>query len=332
MLVALTAAAQMLLLTQQAPPPRNRSSWQVVSAAVIKGSAFKNSSVAWLAAGEVVSWADCERLCAGNSTCTAFDFVGGSLAVSEDGQAAAAADAGGINEGDCWFRLDGLWELSPDKKRNHTSGRLVTPPPPVPVAPKGSKNVLFVIFDDYRAMHKTYGWSQPHLPNADAFAKESLVFDRAYVQQAVCGPSRASLMSGRRPDRTQMWNFEGGFRQTPGADKWNTWPQWFWKHGWYSAGCGKLYHPGDPANFDPQSWSEPQCKVNYPYFGQGSCPVPKADQPHGGGCSVDPVIYPNATFPDEETLKVGLGFLRKASAQRNATGMPVSCPNAGIFR
>ena len=37
---------------------------------------------------------------------------------------------------------------------------------------------------------------------------------------------------------------------------------------------------------------------------------------------MDPALYPNATFPDEETLKVGLGFLRKASAQRNASGTP----------
>ena len=52
----------------------------------------------------------------------------------------------------------------------------------------------------------------------------------------VCGPSRASLLSGRRPDSTQMWNFVGGFRQTAGADKWNTWPQWFLKKGYYTAG------------------------------------------------------------------------------------------------
>ena len=48
-------------------------------------------------------------------------------------------------------------------------------------------DALALAQDDYRAMHAAYGWSQPHLPNADAFAKESLVFDRAFVQQAVCG-------------------------------------------------------------------------------------------------------------------------------------------------
>ena len=102
----------------------------------------------------------------------------------------------------------------------------------------------------------------------------------------------------------------------------------FWKHGFYSAGCGKLYHPGDPASFDPQSWSEPLCKTNFPYFGQGKCPIPKENLTQAevggsnGGCSVDLAVYPNATFPDAETLKVGLQFLQKASLQRNTSGTP----------
>jgi len=208
----LLAGTTALAAAQQPPPPPSANrSWEIVSAAVLKGNAFKQPSIAWLAASNVAEWQDCQRLCAGNSSCTAFDHVGASLEADD------TRGHGGIKEGDCWYRLDGKWELSPNHKRNHTSGRLVTPPPPVPVAPKGSKNVLFVIFvapapiphaaqplpllsaalaaadalalaqDDYRAMHAAYGWSQPHLPNADAFAKESLVFDRAFVQQAVCG-------------------------------------------------------------------------------------------------------------------------------------------------
>merc|ERR1719265_2486588 len=107
-------------------------------------------------------------------------------------------------------------------------------------APTEAKNVLFVIFDDLRAMQPSYGWEQPHLPNHHRLMQESLVFDRAYVQQSVCGPSRASFLSGRRPDRTQVWNFmdgpaPGGFRNAPGAKKWNTLPQHFAKNGYYVA-------------------------------------------------------------------------------------------------
>jgi hypothetical protein len=301
---------------QQPPPPSK--SWQVVTGAVLKGSDFKDPTVSFLAAAGPVTWPQCRDLCESNATCTSFDHVGGPITGAPTGPTQTGLPM--ISAGECYFRLDGRWKIAPNKHHNNTSGRRQAPAPPIPEPPVGAKNVLFVIFDDYRAMHKAYGWSQPHVPAADAFAKESLVFDRAYVQQAVCGPSRASLMSGRRPDRTQMWNFIGGFRATPGADKWNTMPEWFWKHGFYSAGCGKLYHPGDPADFDPDSWSEEECKLNFPYFGQGSCPVPKADK--SAGCAVDPAVYPNTTFPDEETLAVALKFLRRASAQRNTTGQP----------
>ena len=64
--------------------------------------------------------------------------------------------------------------------------------------------MLFVIFDDLRVTHKTWGFDQSHTPHTDALAQRSLIFDNAYCQQAVCGPSRASLLSGRRPDSTQM--------------------------------------------------------------------------------------------------------------------------------
>ena len=63
-----------------------------------------------------------------------------------------------------------------------------------------------------------------------------------------------------RPDRTQQWTFDlpppntpgtGGWRNAPGATEWRSLPQWFKSQGYYTAGTGKLFHPGDPAFFDP---------------------------------------------------------------------------------
>jgi arylsulfatase A-like enzyme len=194
--------------------------------------------------------------------------------------------------------------------------------------------VIFIVFDDLRAMQKSYGWSQPHLPNHERLMSESLIFDRAYVQQAVCGPSRASFMSGRRPDQTQMWNFvngkgAGGFRNAPGADQWNTWPQHFGNMGYYTAGAGKIYHVGDPKKFDPPSWTEPECKEKFPHSQQGDCPIPHAlihkPQP---GCAVDTDVYTNCStgevncFPDMAALDKGLEFLRKAATQYKSVGQP----------
>merc|ERR1712048_899808 len=190
------------------------------------------------------------------------------------------------------------------------------------------------MFDDLRAMQNSYGWSQPHMPNHERLISESLIFDRAYVQQAVCGPSRASFMSGRRPDRTQMWNFvdgdgAGGWRNAPGADKWNSWPQYFGTKGYYTAGTGKIYHKGNPNHFDPPSWTEPECKESFPHSQQGDCPVPKGILPRPApGCPVDVDVYTNCStgevncFPDMTALQKGLEFLRKGATQYKNVGQP----------
>ena len=80
-------------------------------------------------------------------------------------------------------------------------------PPPAP-RPAGLRNILFVVVDDLRPQMGPYRQSETVTPHLDAFAKQALVFERAYCQQAVCSPSRNSFLSGRRPDLTQVWTFK----------------------------------------------------------------------------------------------------------------------------
>ena len=61
-------------------------------------------------------------------------------------------------------------------------------------------NVLFIAIDDLRPELGCYGSEIAITPNLDALAKDGLLFNRAYCQQAICSPSRASLMTGARPD------------------------------------------------------------------------------------------------------------------------------------
>ena len=111
-------------------------------------------------------------------------------------------------------------------------------------------NVLFLVSDDLRPELGCYGNNVIKSPNIDRLAERGMVFNRAYCQQAVCSPSRSSVMTGMRPDTTKVWNLTTHFREAlPDVV---TLPQLFKDHGYFTQGIGKIYH-GDLV--DPPSWS-----------------------------------------------------------------------------
>src|SRR5262245_46555251 len=75
-------------------------------------------------------------------------------------------------------------------------------------------NVLFLAADDLRNDLGCYGHQLVKSPHLDRLAQRGMVFDRAYCQQAVCNPSRASLLTGRRPDALRIWDLPTHFRTT----------------------------------------------------------------------------------------------------------------------
>ena len=126
-------------------------------------------------------------------------------------------------------------------------------------------NVLFIAVDDLRPELGCYGRNHIKSPHIDRLAERGTVFLRAYCQQAVCGPSRTSLLTGLRPDTTCVWGNRTHFRQrVPDAV---TLPQHFKNHGYHTQGMGKLFHGSFPRKastyyggrdmHDPQSWSVP---------------------------------------------------------------------------
>ena len=113
-------------------------------------------------------------------------------------------------------------------------------------------NVLFFAVDDLRPEDLASGSDLVKTPNIDRIAARGTRFDRAYCQQAVCSPSRSSLLTGRRPDATRVWDLETHFRTAlPDAV---TIGQHFKAHGYFVQGMGKIYHSGFD---DPPSWSTP---------------------------------------------------------------------------
>src|SRR5690606_28521988 len=122
--------------------------------------------------------------------------------------------------------------------------------------PAGKRpNVLFIAVDDLRPELGCYGAKHILSPHIDALAASGTTFLRAYCQQAVCSPSRTSLMTGLRPDSTKVYDLNTHFRdKIPDVV---TLGQHFQQHGYYAVSMGKIYHGG----FDDRpTWSEPARK------------------------------------------------------------------------
>jgi iduronate 2-sulfatase len=141
---------------------------------------------------------------------------------------------------------------------------LVTAPFPVAspqrarLHPEGNYNVLFIPIDDMRPLINAYGETeplQPSTPQMDRLAERGIIFANAHCQQAVCNASRASLMTGLRPDTTRCWKLDTFFRdQVPNI---TTLPQHFGDQGYTVHGVGKIYHSTNPtAQDDPASWND----------------------------------------------------------------------------
>jgi iduronate 2-sulfatase len=104
------------------------------------------------------------------------------------------------------------------------------------------KNILMIAVDDLRPELGCYGHPMIKSPNIDALAKNGCLFERTYCQQAVCGPTRASLLTGRRPDTTKIYDLKTHIRTTmPDVV---TLQQHFKNNGYFSEGIGKLFHVG----------------------------------------------------------------------------------------
>lgn len=125
-------------------------------------------------------------------------------------------------------------------------------------------NVLFIAVDDLRPELACYGAAHMKTPNLDRLAREGMLFERAYCQVAVCNPSRASVLSGARPDTTGILANNKFMR--PMMPDVVALPQLFKSHGYTSLSLGKIYHHSErePGN-DPLSWSEPPWYHGEPY-------------------------------------------------------------------
>ncbi|MCC9599632.1 sulfatase-like hydrolase/transferase [Stieleria sp. JC731] len=119
-------------------------------------------------------------------------------------------------------------------------------------------NVLMILVDDLKPAMGCYGDPVAKTPNLDALTARGMRFDAAYCNQAVCAPSRFTLMLGSHSTSTGLYGLGSQLRQiVPDAV---TLPQHFAKHGYRTESLGKIFHIGHGNNGDPESFSVPHFK------------------------------------------------------------------------
>jgi len=129
-------------------------------------------------------------------------------------------------------------------------------------------NILFIAIDDLKPEIGAYGSRIARTPNIDRLAASGTVFLSNYCQQAVCGPTRASLMTGMRPDHTKVYNMEVRMRDlNPNI---LSLPQHLRAQGYSTLGIGKVYDPRCvDEDIDKLSWSVPYYKTEDRYYARG---------------------------------------------------------------
>jgi arylsulfatase A-like enzyme len=180
---------------------------------------------------------------------------------------------------------------------------------PVIAAGRPPLNVLLIAVDDLRPDLGTYGAPGARTPNIDALARRGATFTRAYVQQAVCNPSRVNLLTGRRPDTTRVVDLETHFRSTmPDVV---TLPQYFRQRGYFTQAFGKVYHGRLD---DEPSWSAPRVLPTKPKYGrdtQAALAKVQRQRPGAFGPSWEAVAAADDSLPDGEIAQQAIRVLRE---------------------
>lgn len=175
---------------------------------------------------------------------------------------------------------------------------------PAQASPDERPNVLFIAVDDLKPLAGAYGSPGVKTPSLDRLAESGVVFTRAYTQYPVCGPSRASLLTGLRPEHSGVMDLKTRMRDVhPNI---LTLPQHFSNHGYQTAAVGKIF---DPRNVDSRNDDDP-ASWTIPY--QQS--FPDADRKLDVNYAVRSIKAPSGRFIDGAINARGIELLKEMAA------------------
>ncbi|XP_051918340.1 iduronate 2-sulfatase isoform X1 [Hippocampus zosterae] len=189
----------------------------------------------------------------------------------------------------------------------------------VVVARQDRRNVLFIVADDLRTSLGCYGDVTVKSPNIDQLASKSHVFLNAFAQQAVCAPSRTSMLTSRRPDTTRLYDFKSYWRVHSG--NYTTLPQHFKLQGYVTMSVGKVFHPGIASNHTddyPYSWSIPAYHPSSFRFEKEKMCKGEDGRLHANLlCAVNVTEQPGGTLPDMESGDEAVRLLKTQASDGN---------------
>lgn len=160
-------------------------------------------------------------------------------------------------------------------------------------------NVLLILVDDLKPALGCYGDTVARTPNIDALASRGMRFDRAYCNQAVCAPSRFTLMLGSHSTSTGLYGLGSRLRDTlPDAV---TLPQHFARQGYRTESLGKIFHIGHGNLGDPESFS-------VQHFPEKVIEYVLPESTDGGKLTREEAYFENQKLGEIQTLPRGAAF------------------------
>jgi iduronate 2-sulfatase len=160
-------------------------------------------------------------------------------------------------------------------------------------------NILLVLVDDLKPAIGAFGDRHAKTPHLDALAARGMRFDLAYCNQAVCAPSRCTLMLGSHSTSTGLYELGDKLRdKCPDAV---TLPQHFAKSGYRTESLGKVFHIGHGNEGDPVSFSVPHFKEKViEYLDPASTP--------GGKLTREEALFSNTRLDEVRSLPRGAAW------------------------